>query len=140
MVFPGSPCAGAIASFAAGYLKIRWALWSALVIGVVTAIQAGLLLLMNTTGNIWLCYTAYVLFRGSYQFLVPIAMCVVLRPLVGRALGCVCGVVAGLALTTLLISQFPDSYLLIQRALRPCLRGQHILQHRAEDRHHHHCG
>uniref|UniRef100_A0A8V0YGQ3 Solute carrier family 19 member 1 n=1 Tax=Gallus gallus TaxID=9031 RepID=A0A8V0YGQ3_CHICK len=64
----------AIASFAAGYLKIRWALWSALVIGVVTAIQAGLLLLMNTTGNIWLCYTAYVLFRGSYQFLVPIAI------------------------------------------------------------------
>ncbi|XP_015723185.1 reduced folate transporter [Coturnix japonica] len=65
---------GAIASFAAGYLKIRWALWSALVIGVVTAIQAGLLLLMNTTGNIWLCYMAYVLFRGSYQFLVPIAI------------------------------------------------------------------
>ncbi|XP_031460355.1 reduced folate transporter [Phasianus colchicus] len=65
---------GAIASFAAGYLKIRWALWSALVIGVVTAIQAGLLLLMNTTANIWLCYTAYVLFRGSYQFLVPIAI------------------------------------------------------------------
>ncbi|NXL87343.1 S19A1 protein, partial [Alectura lathami] len=65
---------GAIASFAAGYLKIRWALWSALVIGVVTAIQAGLLLLMNTTGNIWLCYATYVLFRGSYQFLVPIAI------------------------------------------------------------------
>ncbi|NXJ13528.1 S19A1 protein, partial [Odontophorus gujanensis] len=65
---------GAIASFAAGYLKIRWALWSALVIGVVTAIQAGLLLLMNVTGNIWLCYAAYVLFRGSYQFLVPIAI------------------------------------------------------------------
>ncbi|XP_021255976.1 folate transporter 1 [Numida meleagris] len=65
---------GAIASFAAGYLKIHWALRSALVIGVVTAIQAGLLLLMNTTGNIWLCYAAYVLFRGSYQFLVPIAI------------------------------------------------------------------
>lgn len=96
--FPVSPCTGAIASFAAGYLKIRWALWSALVIGVVTAIQAGLLLLMNTTGNIWVCYTAYVLFRGSYQFLVPIAMCVVLPALVGRALGCLCGLLAGLVL------------------------------------------
>ncbi|XP_009704088.1 PREDICTED: folate transporter 1 [Cariama cristata] len=64
---------GAGASFAAGYLKIRWTLWSELVIGVVTAFQAGLLLLMNTTSNIWLCYTAYVLFRSSYQFLVPIA-------------------------------------------------------------------
>ncbi|XP_059676807.1 reduced folate transporter [Gavia stellata] len=65
---------GAIASFTAGYVKIRWTLWSELVIGVVTAFQAGLLLLMNTTSNIWLCYTAYVLFRGSYQFLVPIAI------------------------------------------------------------------
>ncbi|KAM6396580.1 reduced folate transporter [Pluvialis apricaria] len=64
---------GASASFAAGYVKIRWTLWSELVIGVVTAFQAGLLLLMNTTSNIWLCYGAYVLFRGSYQFLVPIA-------------------------------------------------------------------
>ncbi|KFV08233.1 Folate transporter 1, partial [Pterocles gutturalis] len=65
---------GAIASFAAGYVKIRWTLWSELVIGVVTAFQAGLLLLTNTTTNIWLCYAAYVLFRGSYQFLVPIAI------------------------------------------------------------------
>ncbi|XP_050195326.1 reduced folate transporter [Myiozetetes cayanensis] len=65
---------GAIASFAAGYVKIRWTLWSELVIGVVTAFQAGLLLLMNSTTNIWLCYVAYVLFRGSYQFLVPIAI------------------------------------------------------------------
>ncbi|KFQ93894.1 Folate transporter 1, partial [Nipponia nippon] len=65
---------GAGASFAAGYVKIRWTLWSELVIGVVTAFQAGLLLLMTTTSNIWLCYTAYVLFRGSYQFLVPVAI------------------------------------------------------------------
>ncbi|KAL2302637.1 hypothetical protein Nmel_010066 [Mimus melanotis] len=65
---------GAVASFAAGYMKIRWTLWSELVIGVVTAFQAGLLLLMNSTTNIWLCYVAYVIFRGSYQFLVPIAI------------------------------------------------------------------
>ncbi|XP_068101374.1 reduced folate transporter isoform X2 [Hyperolius riggenbachi] len=65
---------GAITSFGAGYLKIRWNLWSELVIGSVTALQAGLLILMNTTTNIWVCYLAYVLFRGSYQFLVPIAI------------------------------------------------------------------
>ncbi|XP_052648529.1 reduced folate transporter [Harpia harpyja] len=65
---------GAGASLAAGYVKIRWRLWSELVIGVVTAFQAGLLLLMNTTSNIWLCYAAYVLFRSSYQFLVPLAI------------------------------------------------------------------
>ena len=65
--------AGALTSFCAGFVKIRWTVWSEVVISVITAVQAGLLLLMGTTDNIWLCYTAYVLFRGFYQFLVPIA-------------------------------------------------------------------
>ncbi|XP_022074618.1 reduced folate transporter isoform X1 [Acanthochromis polyacanthus] len=63
----------AITSFMAGYAKIRWNVWSELVIGVITAVQAGLLLLMGTTGNIWICYIAYVIFRSFHQFLVPIA-------------------------------------------------------------------
>lgn len=63
----------AITSFTAGFVKIRWNVWSELVIGVITAVQAGLLLLMGTTDNIWVCYVAYVIFRGFYQFLVPIA-------------------------------------------------------------------
>lgn len=62
-----------LTSFTAGFVKIRWNVWSELVIGVITALQAGLLLLMLSTDNIWVCYTAYVLFRGFYQFLVPIA-------------------------------------------------------------------
>lgn len=65
---------GAITSFVAGFVKIRWTVWSELVIGVITAVQAGLLLLMGTTTNIWVCYVTYILFRGFYQFLVPIAM------------------------------------------------------------------
>ncbi|KAJ8403429.1 hypothetical protein AAFF_G00352010 [Aldrovandia affinis] len=64
---------GAITSFAAGFVMIRWNLWSELVIGIDTALQAGLLLLMGTTNNIWVCYVAYSFFRGFYQFLVPIA-------------------------------------------------------------------
>ncbi|KAM9327469.1 reduced folate transporter [Pholidichthys leucotaenia] len=63
----------AMTSFLAGFVKIRWNIWSELVIGVITAVQAGLLLLMGTTGDIWVCYVSYVLFRGFYQFLVPIA-------------------------------------------------------------------
>ncbi|XP_028998610.1 reduced folate transporter isoform X2 [Betta splendens] len=63
----------AIISFMAGFVKIRWNLWSELVIGVITAVQAGLLLLMVNTDNIWVCYVSYILFRGFYQFLVPIA-------------------------------------------------------------------
>lgn len=57
----------------AGFVKIRWNVWSELVIGIITAVQAGLLLLMGTSDNIWVCYVAYVIFRGFYQFLVPIA-------------------------------------------------------------------
>ncbi|XP_047419992.1 reduced folate transporter isoform X1 [Sciurus carolinensis] len=64
---------GAITSFAAGFVSIRWALWSKAVIASVTATQAGLIFLMYSTHNIWLCYAAFVLFRGAYQFLVPIA-------------------------------------------------------------------
>ncbi|KAJ0009359.1 hypothetical protein NQD34_001061 [Periophthalmus magnuspinnatus] len=63
----------ALTSFIAGYAKIRWNVWGELVIAVITALQAGLLLLMGTTNNIWVCYVAYVLFRAFYQFLVPIA-------------------------------------------------------------------
>ncbi|XP_053540169.1 reduced folate transporter isoform X3 [Ictalurus punctatus] len=65
---------GAITSFVAGFVKIRWKVWSELVIGVITAAQAGLLLLMCTTSNIWVCYITYIFFRGFYQFLVPIAI------------------------------------------------------------------
>ncbi|XP_014854401.1 PREDICTED: folate transporter 1 [Poecilia mexicana] len=63
----------AITSFMAGFAKIRWNVWSELVIGGITALQAGMLLVMGTTGNIWICYSCYILFRGFYQFLVPIA-------------------------------------------------------------------
>ncbi|XP_012707697.2 reduced folate transporter [Fundulus heteroclitus] len=63
----------AATSFVAGFVKIRWNVWSELVIGLITALQAGLLLLMGTTDSIWVCYASYILFRGFYQFLVPIA-------------------------------------------------------------------
>nr|XP_057907921.1 reduced folate transporter isoform X2 [Doryrhamphus excisus]XP_057907922.1 reduced folate transporter isoform X2 [Doryrhamphus excisus]XP_057907923.1 reduced folate transporter isoform X2 [Doryrhamphus excisus]XP_057907924.1 reduced folate transporter isoform X2 [Doryrhamphus excisus]XP_057907925.1 reduced folate transporter isoform X2 [Doryrhamphus excisus]XP_057907926.1 reduced folate transporter isoform X2 [Doryrhamphus excisus]XP_057907927.1 reduced folate transporter isoform X2 [Doryr len=63
----------ALTAFTAGFVKIRWNIWSELVIAVITALQAGLLLLMGTTDNLWVCYMSYVLFRGFYQFLVPIA-------------------------------------------------------------------
>nr|XP_025719192.1 folate transporter 1 isoform X3 [Callorhinus ursinus] len=64
---------GAITSFSAGFVKVHWALWAKLVIAGVTAAQAALVFLMYSTNNIWLCYVAFVLFRGAYQFLVPIA-------------------------------------------------------------------
>ncbi|KAM7365512.1 hypothetical protein PAMP_016432 [Pampus punctatissimus] len=59
----------AATSFIAGFVKIRWNIWSELVIGIITAMQAGLLLLMGNTHNIWVCYISYILFRSFYQFL-----------------------------------------------------------------------
>ncbi|XP_036024302.1 reduced folate transporter isoform X2 [Onychomys torridus] len=63
----------AITSFSAGFVKIRWALWSKSVITSVIAIQAGLVFCMCKVKNIWILYVAFALFRGAYQFLVPIA-------------------------------------------------------------------
>lgn len=65
---------GAIASFSAGHVTLRWSLYAELVIFIITALQAGLLFLMNTTSNIWICYMGFVLFRSSHQLLVPIAI------------------------------------------------------------------
>ena len=63
----------AITSFSAGFLSIRWTLWSKLVIAGVIAIQASLVFCMFQIRDIWVCYVTFVLFRGAYQFLVPIA-------------------------------------------------------------------
>lgn len=54
--------------------RIRWALWARLVIAVVTVLQAGLVFLMYKTNDILVVLRGLCkLFRGSYQFLVPIA-------------------------------------------------------------------
>ncbi|XP_076017953.1 reduced folate transporter [Genypterus blacodes] len=82
----------AFTSFAAGFIKIRWNVWSELVIGVITAVQAGLVLLMYTTDNIWVCYVAYVVFRGFYQFLVPIAIFQIASSLTRELCGLVFGI------------------------------------------------
>ncbi|KAL1771779.1 folate transporter 1 [Sigmodon hispidus] len=63
----------AIMSFSSGFVKIQWTLWSKLVIASVIAIQAGLVFCMYMVNNIWIRYVTFVLFRGAYQFLVPIA-------------------------------------------------------------------
>ncbi|XP_070787057.1 reduced folate transporter [Enoplosus armatus] len=100
----------AITSFAAGFVQIRWNIWSELVIGVITAVQAGLLLLMGTTDNIWVCYMAYVLFRGFYQFLVPIATFQIASSLTKELCALVFGIntFLGTILKTIIILIFSD--------------------------------
>ncbi|XP_045914033.1 reduced folate transporter isoform X1 [Micropterus dolomieu] len=100
----------AIISFAAGFVKIRWNLWSELVIGVITGLQAGLLLLMGSTDNIWVCYVAYILFRGFYQFLVPIATFQIASSLTKELCALVFGIntFLGTILTTIISLIFSD--------------------------------
>ncbi|XP_070652184.1 reduced folate transporter isoform X4 [Bos indicus] len=158
---------GALTSFAAGFVKIRWALWARLVIAVVTVLQAGLVFLMYKTDDIWLCYAAFVLFRGSYQFLVPIATPVLPRrqdhtlALLARFMlrrppapvamaafpNCLMDVAPGLASHTsgtlhppiLTCSQpFSDRGFSFSRAPCPGLRHQHVPRHCSQDRHHPH--
>ncbi|XP_078730343.1 thiamine transporter 1-like isoform X1 [Lampetra fluviatilis] len=63
----------ALASLAVGFLRVRWAVWGELLLGVVVALEAALLYAMNVTRSIWLCYAAYVLFRTVHQLLLTVA-------------------------------------------------------------------
>lgn len=100
----------AMISFMAGFVKIRWNVWSEFVIALITAFQAGLLLLMGTTDSIWVCYITYVLFRGFYQFLVPIATFQIASSLTKELCALVFGIntFLGTILKTIIILIFVD--------------------------------
>ncbi|XP_030072736.1 thiamine transporter 2 isoform X1 [Microcaecilia unicolor] len=64
---------GAVASFAVGYVKINWDLAGELALGIFSALDAGALILMDFTRNIWVCYAGYLIFKASYMLLITIA-------------------------------------------------------------------
>ncbi|XP_029472991.1 thiamine transporter 2 [Rhinatrema bivittatum] len=64
---------GAMTSFAVGYVKINWDLYGELALGIFSAVDAGALLLMDFTWNIWVCYAGYLVFKASYMLLITIA-------------------------------------------------------------------
>uniref|UniRef100_A0A3P8ZFP1 Solute carrier family 19 member 3a n=1 Tax=Esox lucius TaxID=8010 RepID=A0A3P8ZFP1_ESOLU len=63
---------GSVASIAVGHLALEWTLWGELVLGVFTALSAGVLYLMSMTSNIWVCYICYALFKTIYMELITI--------------------------------------------------------------------
>nr|XP_045003870.1 thiamine transporter 2 [Jaculus jaculus]XP_045003871.1 thiamine transporter 2 [Jaculus jaculus]XP_045003872.1 thiamine transporter 2 [Jaculus jaculus] len=65
---------GAVAAFAVGYVKVNWDLLGELALAVFSVINAGSLLLMHYTLNIWVCYTGYLIFKSSYMLLITIAV------------------------------------------------------------------
>ncbi|XP_050833767.1 thiamine transporter 2 isoform X3 [Serinus canaria] len=64
---------GSATSMAVGYVKINWDLSGELALGIFSALDAGSLLLMHFTENIWACYAGYLVFKACYMFLITIA-------------------------------------------------------------------
>ncbi|XP_078580862.1 thiamine transporter 2-like [Branchiostoma floridae x Branchiostoma japonicum] len=76
---------GALVSFSVGYIKLNWSVFGELTLGVMSAVEAILLVAMATTNNIWVCYGCGVLFKTSYYMLITVASFQVARLLsVGR--------------------------------------------------------
>ena len=64
---------GAAASFSVMFTKINWDLFGEMLLGLISVIDAILLVSMATTDNIWVCYSFYVLFNTTYQLVITIA-------------------------------------------------------------------
>ncbi|XP_034404916.1 solute carrier family 19 member 3b [Cyclopterus lumpus] len=63
---------GAAAAFSVGHIKVTWAVWGELALGMFSAIATGAVFLMALTSSIWACYAGYVIFKSCYMFLITI--------------------------------------------------------------------
>nr|XP_005993082.1 PREDICTED: thiamine transporter 2-like [Latimeria chalumnae] len=68
-----STLTGAAAAFAVGCIDLDWTLWGELALGILSALDAGALYLMDFTDNIWLGYAGYLIFKPSYMLLITIS-------------------------------------------------------------------
>ncbi|XP_048056427.1 LOW QUALITY PROTEIN: thiamine transporter 1 [Megalobrama amblycephala] len=64
---------GAFAAFVVGYVKVSWSVWGELALCMFSVIIAVCVFLTDTIRNIWVCYTAYIIFRATYMLLITIA-------------------------------------------------------------------
>ncbi|XP_055502473.1 thiamine transporter 2-like [Leucoraja erinacea] len=63
----------AVMSFAVGFVKVDWAVWGELALGIFSVVDAGALYTMDRANNIWVCYASYIAFKASYFLLITIA-------------------------------------------------------------------
>ncbi|XP_061431197.1 thiamine transporter 2-like [Lethenteron reissneri] len=68
-----STLVGAVSAFAVGFMPLDWALWGELALGVFSGLDAAALFLMAALDSVWVGYVGYVVFKGSYTFLITIA-------------------------------------------------------------------
>ncbi|XP_017581893.1 PREDICTED: thiamine transporter 2 [Corvus brachyrhynchos] len=64
---------GSATSMAVGYVKVNWDLTGELALAIFSVLDAGSLLLMHFTDNIWACYAGYLAFKACYMLLITIA-------------------------------------------------------------------
>ncbi|XP_054459753.1 thiamine transporter 1 [Anoplopoma fimbria] len=64
----------AATAYGIGFTEVRWEQWGELALGGFSGLGAAALFLMTFVGNIWVCYTGYVIFKCLYMMLITIAM------------------------------------------------------------------
>ncbi|XP_073346413.1 thiamine transporter 1 [Pagrus major] len=65
---------GAATAYGIGFTEVRWEQWGELALGGFSGLGSAALFLMTFTGNIWVCYIGYVVFKCLYMLLITIAM------------------------------------------------------------------
>ncbi|XP_074535637.1 solute carrier family 19 member 3b [Halichoeres trimaculatus] len=63
---------GAAAAFSVGYIKVTWAVWGELALGLFSALGTCAVFLMALTNSIWVCYAGYAIFKSCYMLLITI--------------------------------------------------------------------
>uniref|UniRef100_A0A3Q1HNX9 Solute carrier family 19 member 3a n=1 Tax=Anabas testudineus TaxID=64144 RepID=A0A3Q1HNX9_ANATE len=64
----------AATAYGIGFTEVRWDQWGELALGSFSGLGAVALFLMTFIGNIWVCYTGYIVFKCLYMMLITIAM------------------------------------------------------------------
>ncbi|XP_047247246.1 solute carrier family 19 member 3b [Girardinichthys multiradiatus] len=67
-----SSVVGAAAAFSVSLIRVTWAMWGELALGLFSAVCSGAVYMMAFTSSIWACYAAYVIFKSCYMFLITI--------------------------------------------------------------------
>ena len=63
---------GAAAAFSVGFVKVTWAVWGELALGLFSAVATGAVFLTALASSIWASYAGYVIFKSCYMFLITI--------------------------------------------------------------------
>ena len=63
----------ALAALLLSLLKVNWAVWGELVIGLFSLVDSIMLLIASASQMVWIAYLCHILYRTTYSFLITIA-------------------------------------------------------------------